>query len=144
MSSRSKSGVLKISCLRSRRSGAADQLTGGFGTGADTFHYTALSDSGITAGTRDLIADFNPSDGDKIDLSAIDANTKTPGDDAFNFVGTNIPTGFSGNPGQLHAFWNAVGQLVEGDVNGDKKADFSIEIADPTHAITLTSTSFLL
>jgi Ca2+-binding RTX toxin-like protein len=121
-----------------------DQLIGGpGGSGADTFTCTALSDSGITAGTRDLIADFEAGI-DKIDLSLIDANTKTPGDDSFNFVGINIPTGFSGNPGELHAFWSAIGQIIEGDVNGDKKADFSIEIKDPTRAITLASTDFVL
>jgi hypothetical protein len=118
----------------------ADELTGGFG--ADTFHYTALSDSGITAGTRDLIADFNPLQGDKIDLSAIDANTKTPGNDAFTFIGTNVP--FTGAAGDLRGFWTGFGQIIEGDVNGDKKPDFSIALNDPTHAITLTSASFVL
>ena len=36
----------------------------------------------------------------------------------------------------LHAYWTAISQIVEGDVNGDKKADFSIELqrsfASPT------------
>jgi hypothetical protein len=63
---------------------------------------------------------------------------------ADTFVGTNVPTGFSGNPGELHAYWTATGQIVEGDVNGDKKADFSIELQDPLHAITLTSADFIL
>jgi Ca2+-binding RTX toxin-like protein len=118
-----------------------DQLTGGLG--GDNFGYTALSDSGITAATRDLIADFEPGI-DHIHLSSIDANT-TNGvatNDAFTFIGTNTP--FTGSAGQLHAFWSAIGQIIEGDVNGDAKADFSIEIADPTHAITLASTDFIL
>jgi len=42
------------------------------------------------------------------------------------------------------AYWTATGQIIEGDVNGDAKADFSIEIKDPTHAITLTSADFIL
>jgi len=58
------------------------------------------------------------------------------------FIGTNTP--FTGTPGQLRAFWSAIGQIIEGDVNGDKKADFSIETKDPTHAITLASTDFSL
>jgi Ca2+-binding RTX toxin-like protein len=118
-----------------------DQLTGG--PGADFFDFISLSDSGITAGTRDLIADFEEGS-DTIDLSAIDANTKNAAgtNDAFTFIGTNTP--FTGTAGELHAFWSAIGQIIEGDVNGDKKADFSIEIADPTHAITLTSASFNL
>jgi Ca2+-binding RTX toxin-like protein len=116
-----------------------DQLTGGSGT--DFFEYAALSDSGITAATRDLIADFEQGS-DTIDLSFIDANKATAANDAFNFIGNNAP--FTGTPGQLHAFWSAIGQIIEGDVNGDAKADFSIEIADPTHAITLANTSFTL
>ena len=118
-----------------------DVLIGG--SGADFFHYNALSDSGITAGTRDLIADFEQGS-DVIDISFIDANTTNAAgtNDDFNFIGTNTP--FTGTPGQLHAFWSAIGQIIEGDVNGDKKPDFSIEIKDPTHAITLASTDFVL
>jgi hypothetical protein len=118
-----------------------DQLTGG--PGFDVFLYTALSDSGITAATRDLIADFD-SGSDQIDLQLIDANKTTAADDAFDFIGTNPPTGFTGTPGQLLAFWSAIGQIIQGDVNGDAKPDFSIEIADPTHAITLTGANFVL
>jgi hypothetical protein len=118
-----------------------DQLTGG--VGGDRFAYSALSDSGIIAATRDLIADFEPGI-DKIDLHLIDADkTNAAGtNDAFQFIGTNTP--FTGTAGQLRAFWNAIGQIIEGDVNGDAKPDFSIEIADPTHTITLTSASFSL
>jgi hypothetical protein len=119
-----------------------DQLTGG--AGADTFHYGALSDSGMTVGTRDLIADFEQGS-DIINLSFIDAITTNAAgtNDAFNFIGTNVPFTV-GAAGQLHAFWSAIGQIIEGDVNGDAKPDFSIEIADPTHAITLSNTSFVL
>jgi Peptidase M10 serralysin C terminal/RTX calcium-binding nonapeptide repeat (4 copies) len=118
-----------------------DQLTGG--TGPDLFLFGALYDSGITAGTRDLIADFEQGS-DFIDLELIDANnTNAAGaNDAFTFIGTNAP--FTGTAGQLHAFWSAIGEIIEGDVNGDKKADFSIEIKDRTHAITLASTDFVL
>jgi Ca2+-binding RTX toxin-like protein len=118
-----------------------DILTGG--AGVDGFDYAALSDSGITAATRDVIADFNPGV-DQIDLHLIDANkTNAAGtNDTFDFKGTNVP--FTGTAGELHAFWSAIGQIIEGDVNGDAKADFSIEIKDPTHTITLASTDFLL
>jgi Ca2+-binding RTX toxin-like protein len=119
----------------------ADTLIGG--PDADVFQFLATSDSGITAATRDLIADFQ--DGiDIIDLHFIDANkTNAAGTkDAFTFIGTNVP--FTGTAGQLHAFWSAIGQIIEGDVNGDAKADFSIEIADPTILITLTSADFIL
>jgi Ca2+-binding RTX toxin-like protein len=124
------------------RGGAGkDTLIGG--SGGDSFQYFATSDSGITAGTRDLIADFEPGI-DKIDLLNIDANTTNAAgtSDAFTFIGNNVP--FTGSAGQLHAFYSAIGQLVEGDVNGDAKPDFSIQIKDPTYAITLTSASFVL
>jgi Ca2+-binding RTX toxin-like protein len=116
-----------------------DQLTGG--SEADIFQWTAPSDSPITA--RDLVADFEQGI-DNFDLSPIDAITTNAAgtNDAFTFIGTNVP--FSGTAGDLHAFWTAIGQMVEGDVNGDKIADFSIEIKDPSHAITLASASFVL
>jgi serralysin len=116
-----------------------DTLTGG--AGQDLFFYAKLSDS--TAATCDLIADFEQGS-DVIALSAIDANTTNAAgtNDDFTFIGTNVA--FTGTPGQLHAFWSAIGQIIEGDVNGDAKADLSIEIQDPTHAITLTSSSFAL
>lgn len=62
--------------------------------------------------------------------------------DAFSFIGTNVK--FSGAAGELRACWTAEGQIVEGDINGDKKADFAIEILDPTHAIVLSAADFLL
>jgi Ca2+-binding RTX toxin-like protein len=96
----------------------ADKLTGGLG--ADRFIFTTLSDSGIAATTRDTIADFNSVQLDKIDLSAIDANTVTTGDQAFSFIGSAAFTA----AGQLR--YDAVTHLLYGDVNGDNVADFSI------------------
>ena len=59
--------------------GGADDLYGGIGD--DTFVY--LSASGGTAASRDTIHDFEK--GDVIDLSAIDADPDTAGDQAFAF-----------------------------------------------------------
>jgi len=61
--------------------GGADVLKGGAGN--DTFRYTATADSTVAAAGRDTIADFTT--GDKIDLSAIDANGAGPGNTAFSF-----------------------------------------------------------
>ncbi|WP_052121325.1 calcium-binding protein [Inquilinus limosus] len=59
----------------------ADVLKGGAGN--DTFRYVAIGDSTLAASGRDTITDFTT--GDKIDLSAIDANGAGPGDAAFTF-----------------------------------------------------------
>jgi hypothetical protein len=116
-----------------------DSLYGGPGT--DFFVFESLTDSGPTKGTRDVIQDFTSGE-DFIILEMIDANTKMAGNQEFSFIGTN--TGFSGTAGELRAYWSAAGQIIEGDVNGDKKADFSIEIVDPNHLIVLKAADFSL
>ena len=93
----------------------ADVLTGG--AGVDTFYFTATTDSSATTG-RDTITDF-VSKTDKIDLKSIDANTKLSGDQAFSYIGS---AAFTKVAGQLH-FVNGV---LEGDINGDRVADFQI------------------
>jgi Ca2+-binding RTX toxin-like protein len=116
-----------------------DALTGG--ADADTFHFVSLTDSGTTNVVRDVITDFEA--GDRIDLSRIDANlTNGATDDAFAFIGNGVA--FTGVAGQLRAYLTTDGQIVEGDVNGDGKADFSIELLDPSHAYTLTQADFVL
>jgi len=62
--------------------GGADVMTGG--GGADRFVYTAVGDSTPTA--PDRITDFSRSDGDRIDLSAIDARPDLWGKQALTFV----------------------------------------------------------
>jgi serralysin len=123
-----------------------DTLTGGHDH--DVFKYDSLKDSGVTKATRDVIIDFQHID-DTIDLSGIDANTLVPGDQAFTYLnnGDSIATpavNFTGAAGELRSYWNAEGQVIQGDVNGDKIADFSIQISDPTHLIHVTSTDFNL
>jgi Ca2+-binding RTX toxin-like protein len=61
--------------------GGADVLKGGAGN--DIFRYVATADSTVAAAGRDTITDF--ATGDKIDLSAIDANGAGPGNTAFSF-----------------------------------------------------------
>jgi hypothetical protein len=61
-----------------------------------------------------------------IDLSAIDAMTKLNGDQSFSFIGSGK---FTGAAGELHAIQSGGATLIEGDVNGDAKADFQIELA---------------
>jgi len=114
----------------------ADHLTGG--GGADTFEFTALSDSTVAASGRDTIVDFSASQGDLIDLVALDADAIAGGDQAFTFIGA---TAFSGAAGELRTATSGSYTLVLGDVNGDQIADFSIAVAGLP---TLTASDFLL
>ncbi|MCC7425893.1 MAG: hypothetical protein IT557_03210 [Alphaproteobacteria bacterium] len=94
------------------------------GAGADTFHYNALSDSTADFAGRDVIYDFSEADGDKVDLSALDADAGVADDQAFSFVGT---AAFSGTAGELrYEESGTAGLIVWADTNGDAVADFSI------------------
>jgi len=69
----------------------SDWLRGG--AGADTFRYTDVSDTPVfTFVPRDRILDFKGREGDKVDLSRIDANSWIPGNQAFRFIGKGIPS----------------------------------------------------
>jgi serralysin len=110
--------------------GGSDTLTGG--DGADIFRYLATSDS--TAGAADRILDFTPGT-DKIDLSRIDANSHSAGDQAFSWVGSNAFTGTgAASAGELRAYQSGASWFVEGDTDGNGSADLRIDLtlAGPT------------
>jgi RTX calcium-binding nonapeptide repeat (4 copies) len=98
-----------------------DALVGG--AGADTFVFLALSDSTSAAAGRDTIRDFNPGEGDMIDLSGIDA-IAGGADDAFTYVGS---AAFSNVAGELRYAVKNGNAILEGDVNGDGIADFAVK-----------------
>lgn len=97
-----------------------DTLTGG--AGADRFLYKDILDTGNTAATRDLVVDFSRADGDKLDLSLLDANPAQAGIQPWRFAAH-----FSGQAGQLS--FDAGSHLVLFDRDGDKHADLAIELA---------------
>ena len=103
-----------------RLQGGADADIFVFGGPGDSNDYTLRSDGKKLV--PDMLTDF-VSGSDRIDLSAIDANTGTAGDDAFTFVGAGA---FTGAAGQLRA--EAIGSQVHiyGDINGDGRADLHI------------------
>lgn len=120
-----------------------DRLSGGLG--ADDFDFNTASEIGKAAATRDRITDFVHLQ-DDIDLSTIDANGSAAGNAAFKLLATK-GAAFTGVKGQLHWFQiNAAGTandktIVEGDNNGDGKADFQIEL---TGLKSLTASDFIL
>ncbi|MER8467273.1 VCBS domain-containing protein, partial [Mesorhizobium sp. M1396] len=114
----------------------ADTLTGGLGS--DTFYYgTAVSDSAPSAGNFDTITDFVHGV-DKIDLSSIDANTGSGGDQAFLFGGSNTATVAN------TITWSEVGgnTIVHVDVNGNTSADLQITLTGV--GLGLTASDFVL
>jgi hypothetical protein len=68
---------------------------------------------------------FRRTDGDRIDLSTIDADIDgAPGNQAFHFVPGGIGDAFTGADGELRFS----GGLLQGDVDGDRTADIEIRI----------------
>ncbi|MGL4396544.1 MAG: choice-of-anchor L domain-containing protein [Hyphomicrobium sp.] len=112
-----------------------DICTGG--TGNDLFDYNSIKDSGKTKLLWDIIKDFK-SKIDDLDLSTIDANTKAAGNNKFSFIGTKE---FTNKAGQVRYEKESGYVLVEGDVNGDGKADFVIRL---DKVVTLLKGDFIL
>lgn len=109
--------------------GGADVLNGGLG--GDFFTYRVVGDSTVAVAGRDTIQDFNSLEGDRIDVSQI-------APDPFGFVGTGD---FTGIGPQLRFTATGDDLLVQGDVNGDKVADFAILVQG---TVTLAAADFVL
>jgi Ca2+-binding RTX toxin-like protein len=123
--------------------GDANLITGGLGkdamrggAGKDVFDFNAVNEIGKTAATRDVILDFKHKL-DDIDLKTIDAKTGG-GNQAFTFIGKDA---FHHVKGELHYAQKGGHTYVEGDTNGDGKADFSIDLVGK---IALTKVDFVL
>jgi Ca2+-binding RTX toxin-like protein len=109
-----------------------DRITGGLGgdslyggTGADRFVFKSIRESNLDTGDCDFIYGFSKKQEDKIDLAGIDANTTRSGNQAFSFIGAKA---FSGKAGELSYEKVSGYTWIEGDVNGDGFADFSIAL----------------
>jgi hypothetical protein len=110
-----------------------DHIIGGMGADLlvgtaesnDHFVYFNAKESGPTAKTRDTIFNFDPNQ-DMIEFNGqlIGKFTTLLATDAA----------FTGAAGQLHVLTTTTGWLIEGDINGDKKADISIAVDDADHS----------
>jgi Ca2+-binding RTX toxin-like protein len=119
-----------------------DTLTGGAGAdyfiggaGNDVFRFTAASDAVPLTG--EVVVDFLIGS-DRIDLSAIDADSVAAGNQAFAFIGNA-------------AFGNVAGQLrfdsgiLSGDLDGNGTADFAVAVNfNPASTGTLSTADFVL
>jgi hypothetical protein len=107
----------------------ADWIEGGPGSdivagdnGADTFVWR---DGDFSGAPTDTIVDFSTTDGDRLDLSRVDANTLSAKDDPFTFIGS---AAFHQTAGELRYSVSSGTLIVQGDLNGDGVADFSIKL----------------
>ncbi|MDB5471262.1 MAG: hypothetical protein JWR84_2822 [Caulobacter sp.] len=99
------------------------------GTGSDVFKIGAdsvrLSGSSALALQTDQILDFSQGAGDRVDLTAIDADSSVAGDQAFAFVSV-----FGMHAGEATLIYDAgVGQtILRLDIDGDGKADYQLRL----------------
>lgn len=113
----------------------ADKLHGG--TGIDTFVF-ATGDSARKRADADTIFDFDARAGETIDLTEWDADRRQPGHQSFDFIGRQD---FSGHAGELRYVLDRKDTWIEGDTNGDGRADFAIHLDD---AVRLRAENFEL
>jgi Ca2+-binding RTX toxin-like protein len=102
----------------------ADDMLGG--AGVDHFIFATVDDSNTFIGV-DLVKDFID-DVDKFDMHLIDANENAAGNQAFTFIGVREFTGFNRGEIRYDAFSSSNTTVVEADVNGDRVADFTLDV----------------
>lgn len=106
--------------------GGADSLSGGSGddvlagdtgqdtltgnSGADRFVWSDTDETGVTTASADAVLDFSFAQGDRIDLSAIDADVYSRNDQDFTFIGT---AAFSGAAGEVRYFQSGGNTYIE-------------------------------
>ena len=114
----------------------ADRLNGG--PGADVFDFNSVAESTPAMSGRDLILGFSRTQGDRIDLSTIDAKSSVAGNNGFTFIGS---ASFHQEQGELRAVKAGGKTSVAGDIDGNGTSDFLLQIVGQ---LTLKATDFLL
>jgi serralysin len=99
-----------------------DSLTGGLG--ADTFRFISAFDSQPPVLGEDVINDFFRAQGDKINVSLVDANTTLPLDQAFVFIGESATPGI----GQLSIVRAGSQTFVRGNTDADAAIEFEFRV----------------
>lgn len=102
-----------------------DRLFGG--DDADQFIFRSVKEA-RPGDQLERLLDFNPRWGDSLDLSKIDADTNTPGNQAFAFIGDAPFTADPAHAGELRYEQVGNGIRVEADVDGDGEADMAFII----------------
>ncbi len=99
-----------------------------------------LTDTGTTAALRDIINDFVVAS-DRIDVSAIDANTGVANNQAFTWRGTSAISA----AGQLSMAYDATTgtTVISGNINADFAPEFTIALLGH-YTMTLAATDFVL
>jgi serralysin len=110
-----------------------DTMFGGMDSDRDVFVFKSAADSAVGQ-SRDVIHHF-VSGVDDLDLRMIDASTAQPGDQAFRFGGT------SPSANGIWAVASGSDLVVRGDLNGDRIADFEIQLL---RVSSVTAGDFLL
>jgi Ca2+-binding RTX toxin-like protein len=109
----------------------ADSISGGAGrdvlygeAGADKFVWGTLADTGTTAATIDVLADFNAMQGDKISVGGFDANVDAAGWQDFTFVAGQD---FSG-AGQVRFYTDQGNTFLAFNTDADMSAEGIIRV----------------
>jgi Ca2+-binding RTX toxin-like protein len=112
--------------------GGNDWLEGGLGTdsltggvGADTFAWSHTDHTLPGTWPADRVLDFNPGEGDRLNLGAIDADVTRPGNQAFRFIGS---AEFSGAPGEIRYVDTFQGTIIQMNTNASTDAEAWIRL----------------
>ena len=111
-------------------------MTGG--AGRDRFALADLSETGLGAG-RDVITDFLKSQGDRIDLSGLDADPGMAGRQAYSFIGT-VPFTVNG-PGAINFSFVGTTTIVRINSDADTAAEAELQL---TGKINFVAADFFL